>query len=137
MLVTAGYDVCLQELDNCQPVSHVTPPRLMTAATAAPALGDSSGVQEQCPQCGAGFGSVVELITHVDAMHSATQNVQHQPQLTSVAAFASREQFECPSCNAAFEDAVLLVAHHQQCPSGLHQQQRNGNHSPHTTCTVS
>eukprot|EP00775_Hariotina_reticulata_P001701 gene1701-biopygen3121 len=123
---------------NHQPASHLTSSRY-TAVTAAPGMGSSSGLQEQCPQCGAGFESVVELIAHADAVHSATRMAHYQPQLTPVAASVAVEQFSCPSCNAAFGDAVLLVAHHQQCRSRMHQQrqQNSGNQQGHTTCVVS
>ncbi len=58
---------------------------------------------ERCPDCGAGFTTVQELIRHSESVHqhqhSRPQPVQrHQPD-------------SCPHCGKMFPDAVALVRH--------------------------
>ncbi len=58
---------------------------------------------ERCPDCGAGFTNVQDLIRHSESVHqrqhSRPQPVQcHQPD-------------SCPHCGKMFPDAVALVHH--------------------------
>eukprot|EP00887_Chlorella_sp_A99_P000849 scaffold5.g849.t1 len=91
---------------------------LTGASPAAAAAAVVGGGGERCPQCGARFGSVQELITHAEAAHAngwASGQVAGgvaRPSAAPPAPRAGPSGLErCPHCGMAFSDAVELVAH--------------------------
>lgn len=68
---------------------------------------------ERCPQCGAAFSSVQQLIQHVDVVHC-----QGKP-------YHGGSQDTCPHCGKLFPDAVALVQHVER------------SHSNDTQCVLS
>lgn len=70
---------------------------------------------EQCPQCGAAFKSVRQLIQHVDIAHC---------QISPPAPHGGAQD-ACPHCGKLFSDAVLLVQHVER------------SHSSETQCVLS
>ena len=68
---------------------------------------------ERCPQCEAAFGSVQQLIQHVDVVH-CQGNAAH-----------GGSQDTCPHCGKLFPDAVALVQHVER------------SHSNETQCVLS
>ena len=89
----------------------------LTGPPAAPAAA-STPAAEVCPQCGAGFASVQQLIAHAESAHAEgwasgqlapqQQQRQHQPRQPQVGPSGLER---CPHCGQTFGDAVELVAH--------------------------
>lgn len=74
--------------------------RMQGAGTAAQSSSGSGGTEE-CPVCHARFGSVNELISHSEAVHSGQESAEG----------ASAGPDICPKCQRAFSDPVTLIRH--------------------------
>eukprot|EP01023_Acetabularia_acetabulum_P030706 TRINITY_DN2890_c0_g2_i2.p2 TRINITY_DN2890_c0_g2~~TRINITY_DN2890_c0_g2_i2.p2 ORF type:complete len:347 (+),score=26.93 TRINITY_DN2890_c0_g2_i2:130-1170(+) len=106
-------------------------PKRQTPHQPQPAIASAT---EQCPQCGAGFSNVQQLVSHVQQVHERTgnqiqnntnrQQSQQQQQRVDQPLVRTRRQNQgqgtevCPVCNARFVDVVQLVSHVER----LHQQ---------------
>eukprot|EP01025_Chloroclados_australasicus_P047042 TRINITY_DN5218_c0_g1_i1.p1 TRINITY_DN5218_c0_g1~~TRINITY_DN5218_c0_g1_i1.p1 ORF type:complete len:305 (+),score=6.55 TRINITY_DN5218_c0_g1_i1:182-1096(+) len=86
-------------------------------------------ITEQCPQCGAGFPNITQLVQHVQTVHEqqrgqGQQNRERlnrprrQNQRPGNSTDQSRGSEICPICNARFTDVIQLVSHVEQ----QHQQ---------------
>ncbi|CAM6099747.1 unnamed protein product [Calypogeia fissa] len=72
------------------------------APSRLPTRTNNSSARELCPQCGATFNTVSELIQHAERIHTTGQ--------WRVA--SSQEQLDiCPKCGRGFDDAISLVNH--------------------------
>jgi uncharacterized C2H2 Zn-finger protein len=88
---------------------------------------------EECPQCGARFASVEQLIQHVEEWHpagGATSGHAHhglqassqgfvgeqaRRSTTTTSGAGQQEVYRCPHCSMEFADAVQLVGHAERC----------------------
>lgn len=78
------------------PVPRGAPSRASTVAN------NASAARELCPQCGAQFGSLSELIQHAERIHRSGQwRVADSNQQLDV----------CPQCGRGFSDPISLVNH--------------------------
>ncbi|PSC75576.1 zinc finger AN1 and C2H2 domain-containing stress-associated 16 [Micractinium conductrix] len=82
---------------------------LTSPVAARPASG-----AEECPQCGARFASVQQLIEHAETAHaggwsSGAVGMQHAAAAAGPASGGALER--CPHCSQQFSDPVELVAH--------------------------
>jgi DNA-directed RNA polymerase subunit RPC12/RpoP len=80
---------------------------------------------EACPQCGARFADVAQLVAHAESAHRVVSGAAVlQP------GASARGDYRCARCGAAFDDPVHLVAHDERCRG--HAGAVGG-----TTCSVS
>lgn len=63
-----------------------------------------------CPYCGLAHSNEVELVNHVESMHSSAPTTTSTTTSTSAAAAASGSE-RCPVCSQSFTNAVDLVTH--------------------------
>ncbi|OAY40452.1 zinc finger AN1 and C2H2 domain-containing stress-associated protein 16 [Manihot esculenta] len=63
---------------------------------------DAIGLEEECPQCGARFSSVMVLVEHVQKVHERSANQSRVLKLPVDV---------CPKCSKGFRDPVALVEH--------------------------
>lgn len=84
----------------------------------SPARERGGSVAEECPQCGAHFPHVEELIQHVDRLHLVGTG---GPRAAAPQAADGRVREICPKCGKSFGDLVELISHaeaeHQGQPS--------------------
>lgn len=81
---------------------HIILSGLHACEMQAPRVPLDQASAEVCPACQAKFGTIAELIQHVDVYHAD----RHAPAASGLE--------RCPHCSQAFTDAVALVQHVEQ-----------------------
>eukprot|EP00903_Cladosiphon_okamuranus_P014868 g13767.t1 len=94
--------------------------------------GSAGGQGEQCPQCGASFGSVGALVAHVEAFHSEERHGQFRAAGGGGGSNIGGGE-RCPICDSYFADVALLVSHVET----MHPDGSSSGRAGGSNCSIS